>query len=214
MSNQELKVFKPFGPSIAMVKIPEKIVNELNNYVDNISSDEKKLDNLDHGKNLAGNVKQEFRLESDFMEKSGWAEFLAKGSQVWITNTAKKKISNFNIISSWVVRQFKNDYNPTHYHSGHISGVGYLKVPKKLGVPFQKNKPNLNGKLQLIHGSRMFMSNSTFNIQPEVGNFYFFPNYLMHLVYPFVDTDEERRSVSFNAKIDDSVYDVYGETYE
>ena len=78
----------------------------------------------------------------------------------------------------------------------------------------QKNKPNLNGKLQLIHGSRMFMSNSTFNIQPEVGNFYFFPNYLMHLVYPFVDTDEERRSVSFNAKIDDSVYDVYDEAYE
>ena len=71
MSDQELKVLKPFGPSIAMVKIPEKIVNELNDYVDNIISDEKKLENLDHGKNLAGNVKQEFRLENDFMKKSG-----------------------------------------------------------------------------------------------------------------------------------------------
>ena len=39
---------------------------------------------------------------------------------------------------------------------------------------------------------------------PEVGNFYLFPNYLMHTVYPFTRYfDEERRSVSFNAKIDD-----------
>ena len=28
------------------------------------------------------------------------------------------------------------------------------------------------------------------------------PNYLMHTVYPFSDTDEERRSISFNAQID------------
>ena len=27
------------------------------------------------------------------------------------------------MIASWIVRQFKNDYNPIHYHSGQISGV-------------------------------------------------------------------------------------------
>ena len=47
----------------------------------------------DFGKNLAGNVKQEVKLENDFMQKSGWAEFLAKGTQIWITNGADKKIS-------------------------------------------------------------------------------------------------------------------------
>ena len=56
----------------------------------------------------------------------------------------------------------------------------------------------------------MFMSNPVFEIMPEVGNFYFFPNYLMHLVYPFSDTDEERRSISFNASIDEELYNVYG----
>ena len=55
----------------------------------------------------------------------------------------------------------------------------------------------------------MFLSPSTFSITPKVGDLYFFPNYMMHTVYPFADTDEERRSVSFNAKIDDSIYDVY-----
>ena len=29
-----------------------------------------------------------------------------------------------------------------------------------------------------------------------------FPNYLLRTVYPFSDTDEERRSVSFNAILD------------
>ena len=45
-------------------------------------------------------------------------------------------------------------------------------------------------------------SKATYVIKPEVGDFYLFPNYLMHTVYPFSDTDEERRSISFNAQID------------
>ena len=56
----------------------------------------------------------------------------------------------------------------------------------------------------------MFLSDSTFNIVPQVGDFYFFPNYLMHAVFPFKGTAEERRSISFNAKIDENIYDVYG----
>ena len=55
----------------------------------------------------------------------------------------------------------------------------------------------------------MFLSNSKLNIKPEVGNFYFFPHYMMHTVYPFSDTEEERRSISFNAYIDDKIYNVY-----
>ena len=49
----------------------------------------------------------------------------------------------------------------------------------------------------------MFLSHSTLNIKPVVGDFYFFPNYLMHSVFPFKNTLEERRSISFNAKIDE-----------
>ena len=66
------------------------------------------------------------------------------------------------------------------------------------------------GKIELVHGNRMFLNNSIFSILPEVGNFYFFPNYMMHTVYPFTGSDEERRSISFNASIDQNIYDVYG----
>jgi len=110
-----------------------------------------------------------------------------------------------------VVRQFENEYNPTHWHSGHISGAGFLKLPKSFGENKQKKMINAysGGNLQLIHGSRMFMCNSVINIKPEVGDFYFFPNYLMHAVFPFKNSKEERRSISFNASIDENIYNVY-----
>ena len=124
----------------------------------------------------------------------------------------KKKITSFKLLDSWIVRQFENEYNPTHWHSGHISGAGFLKVPTTLGnhVQIKENKKYLGGNLQLIHGSKMFLCDSTFNIVPEVGDFYFFPNYLMHTVFPFKNCDEERRSISLNAFIDENIYNVYG----
>ena len=115
----------------------------------------------------------------------------------------KLHFENFQLIKSWIVRQFQNDYNPVHWHSGHISGAGYLKVPSDLGKTTQPyKKTNENGKLQLIYGSSNLLSKSTYLIKPEVGDFYLFPNYLMHTVYPFTGTNEERRSVSFNAKLE------------
>ena len=53
-------------------------------------------------------------------------------------------------------------------------------------------------------------TNSKLDILPIVWDFYFFPHYLMHSVYPFTDSDEERRSISFNAKIDEGIFNVFG----
>ena len=198
------EILKPFGPSIVKVTIPENIVSEMNRYVDDLTKDDEKMSSLDHGHQLAGNVAQEFRLDIEFMKKISWAEFLAKSCQKWLSDGHNISIKKFDIIASWVVRQFKNDYNPIHFHSGQISGVGYLKVPEDMGETTQKSKKvNHNGKLVLIDGSKKFVCSSTYVISPQVGDFYLFPSYMMHTVYPFSNTSEERRSVSFNAKIDD-----------
>ena len=198
------EILKPFGPSILKVTIPEQIILDMNSYVDNLIENNDKVKELDHGKYLAGNVAQEFRLDVDFMKKIKWAEFLAKSCHKWLMDGHNIEMKKFDIIASWVVKQYKNDYNPIHYHSGQISGVGYLKVPKDMGETAQKSKTvNHNGKLVLIDGSKKFVCNPTFLINPKVGDFYFFPSYMMHTVYPFSNTEEERRSVSFNAKIDD-----------
>ena len=208
----EAKFIKTFGPSIVKAKIPEKLLNDLNGYVDKIIEDKEKAKKLDLGPKLAGDVTQEIQLEGEFAKRIGWLQFLANVTSEWIKFETGKKITEFNVTNSWVVRQFKNEYNPIHWHSGHVSGAGFLKVPKTLGSHLQDkgNKKYSGGNLNLIHGSNMFLSRSMYEIKPEVGDFYFFPHYVMHTVYPFKGTEEERRSISFNATIDERIYDVYG----
>ena len=200
----EPEIFKPFGPSIVKISIPEDIISSMNSYVEEIIKDKEKLKENDEGHKLAGNVYQEFLLDTDFMKKIKWANFLGLVCEKWVWREKAVKLKKFQIIKSWIVRQFKNEYNPIHYHSGNISGVGYLKVPSKMGETLQKNKTiNNNGKLILIDGSKKMFCSPTYTITPKVGDFYLFPCYLMHTVYPFSDTEEERRSVSFNAIIDE-----------
>ena len=209
MDENKLNVISPFGPSIAKVKIPDKIIKSLNDHVDKIRNNEKLSEKFDAGKTLIGNVKQEIFLSKEIIEESGWLSFLANSTRAWIKFCLGKNITKFNINSSWIVSQFSNEYNPIHWHNGHISGAGFLKLPTTFGKTFQKEKKNLNGRLVLIHGSKSFMSDSKYEIVPEVGDFYIFPHYLMHAVYPFKDTNEERRSISFNAVVDEKSFDVF-----
>ena len=184
MNDGKLNIISPFGPKIAKVQIPEKVLKILNDHVDKVVNDEELSKKFDDGKNLIGNVKQEISLSKDIIEKSGWLSFLAKSTQSWIKNSIGRDITKFNVNGSWVVSQYANEYNPVHWHSGHISGAGFLKVPSTFGETFQKGKKNLNGKLVLINGQRSFMSDSKYEIIPKVGDFYIFPHYLMHTVYP------------------------------
>ena len=211
MEEVQYKVIKRFGPSVFKIKIPNEIVEKLNSYVDKVIEDKEKQKKLDFGNNLVGDVTQEFFLEPETVRETGWLNFLSKCVQRWVEIETGKKIKKFHLEQSWIVRQFQNEYNPTHWHSGHISGAGFLKVPNDFGKPVQKEKTrNLNGKLKMIHGNRQFLSQSMYVITPKVGDFYFFPHYLMHLVYPFSGTDEERRSISFNATVDQKVFNVFG----
>jgi len=206
-----MNVIRPFGPTIAKVSMSENLVKELNDYVDKTLVDKKKTEELNYGKMLAGNVQQEFLLDKEFIVLSGWESFLKENTAKWIFESTKKKIEEFKIIDTWIVRQFENEYNPLHSHGGHISGVGYLKLPDNYGKTVQSDKKNnYNGNLQLVHGSKNFLSPITLNIEPKVGDFYLFPNYLMHSVYPFKNKNAERRSISFNAYIDNSIYNSHG----
>ena len=209
---EDFEIIKQFGPSILKVKIPEDILNQINNYVDSVIKNSELSSRLNYGNQLVGDVTQEIKLEPNIMQTSGWGNFLGLCVGKWIASELGEKITKFNILESWVVRQFKNEYNPIHWHSGHISGAGFLKVPKVLGkhVQEKENKVYKGGNLQLVHGTRMFLINSTYTIEPRVGDFYFFPNYMMHVVYPFKNSDEERRSISFNAKIDENIFNIYG----
>ena len=208
MKNEnKLDVIKPFGPSIGITNIPKDLVHKINNFVDEIIKDKNKSKELDLGKYLAGQVSQEIIMPKEIVEDELY-NFLSKATKVYVENLTGKKIKKFEFIKVWVVRQFQNEYNPVHWHDGHISGAGYLKLPSNFGdSKHPEKKNNTNGKINFIHGNRQFLSNSIIDLKPELGKMYIFPNYLMHSVNPFYG-EEERRSISFNAKIDEEIYNI------
>ena len=74
-------------------------------------------------------------------------------------------------------------------------------LPKSFGKsPQNKDGINYNGQIELAHGVNVFNCQALELINPEVGKFILFPNYMLHTVYPFYGPGE-RRSFSFNADI-------------
>ena len=61
MSEVNLKVIRNFGPSVMKVTIPKSIIENLNNYIDNIIKDKEKSSELNLGEKLVGDVTQEFK---------------------------------------------------------------------------------------------------------------------------------------------------------
>ena len=211
MSKQiPVKLFRPFGPPIMEIDMPEDVIKNVNDYVEKTTKNEKKVKELDLGDQLAGQVTQEIALEKNFYENY-FKNFLTNAVRTYIFLITKRKIKNFKLKDCWVVRQYENEYNPNHYHSGHLSGVGYLKLPKNFGGTEQSRKNiNKNGMIEFVHGAKMFLSGSQMFVKPSVGKFYVFPHYLMHLVYPFKGKGE-RRSISFNGEIDEMLFlETYG----
>tara|TARA_B100000902_G_scaffold39807_1_gene47342 strand:+ start:189 stop:797 length:609 start_codon:yes stop_codon:yes gene_type:complete len=200
-----MKILSPFGPKIAILKIPKNLINKINKEVDSILIDKKKLKKSDYSNKLVGQVKQEIKLSSNFIKKN-LLKFIGDSVKKYISKSSKRKAKKIVLRNMWVVRQFKNEYNPIHFHSGNISGVGYLKIPKNITKSHKRLKTN--GTIDFIHGSKSFLSNSLFNHNPKVGDMILFPNYLMHTAYPF-KREGERRSFSFNIDIDKKTFDVF-----
>ena len=199
-----MKIQSPFGPKIAIIKIPNKIISKINKEVDGILKNKSKIKKSDYSRKLVGEVKQELALSKSFVNKF-LINFLKDNVKNFIKKSSDKDIKNIKLKNFWVVRQFKNEYNPIHYHSGSISGVGYLKIPKNFMK--SKKKSKTNGTIDFIHGSRSLLSKSIYNHKPKVGDMIIFPNYLMHTAYPF-NVEGERRSFSFNIDIDKKTLDI------
>ena len=192
-------IHRPFAPTIGQYKLSDETVKKINQYVDDIRSDQEKIQNTNYGNQLAGEVTHEIVISKEFLTKF-LIEELGLNVHNYVKSTIDKEITKFTIKSCWAVCQYENDYNPVHWHSGHVSGVAYLKVPENFGDSLKKE--NRNGRIAFMHGSRQFLSNSNIEFKPVVGDLYLFPSYLMHSVYPF-KSSEERRSIAFNAYIDE-----------
>ena len=192
-----MKNIKPFGPSIGKTKISKRFLNKLNEEFDKKSD----LKKTDYSSELASQIKNEIKISNNFIKKYLLKE-LRKNIKIFLAKEKVKNIKEIRVLNLWVVRQFKGEYNPIHYHEGDLSGVGYLTLPKNMtkNVLVKNKKLKTNGTIDFINGQKAFLSNSIYNLVPKTGDLIIFPNYLMHTAYPF-NINGERRSFSFNVKI-------------
>ena len=200
---KEMELFAPFGPTMGYYRMPDELVDKLNSKM----SDKLK----DYSDNLVGKVKAELAFDDEIIKiaQEGLGQFVGKyQAYSEIRNSLGAKsldVENYNyglqVISGWFVRQFENEYNPLHIHTGsRMSCVGYLKLPKGVDKEWEedyKDHHPANGHIQFAHGTPSGYSQTNFMVKPRVGDFYVFPAELFHCVYPF-KTKGERRSFSVN----------------
>jgi hypothetical protein len=200
---------RPFGPTILKFSLPDFIVDELNKVCESVIGNKKLERKLDFSKNLAGKVKQEFSIPIEALNFS--SNFFFKTVQTFIQaydirsgGVPKKEINKSMVLamqSAWFVRSFAGDYNPVHVHpTVELASVGYLKLPDWKDE-IEKDEKDHNGLthgcIQFVHGDSQIYSKNTYTIKPKVGDFYLFPSWLPHHVYPFRSAGE-RRSFSIN----------------
>jgi len=204
----KFQAIRPFGPTIIKGKLPENLVKLVDDKATSMLKDKKLVKEFDHSGQLAGNVKQEIRFPSEWMNTP---EFLPMVHV--ISEMVKQYISippasetitpdyvgKMVIESMWFVSQWAGDFNPFHIHEGQLSGVFYLRVPPSLPEEYAKEDhyPTV-GDITWFDGRASTFSGHKYQHSPKVGDIFLFPNWLAHGVYPFRTQNEERRSVSFN----------------
>ena len=193
----------PFGPVMGYKKLSDSFVKKMNTLM--------KMELDDWSEQLVGKVKEELRFSKEI--ESLWlkevSQFIGRFSAYAEHRNSfginaldiEKYNYGIQIASGWFVRQFENEYNPLHIHTGaRLSCVGYLALPNGIEKEWEedyKDHHPANGHIQFAHGTPSGYSNTNFMVKPQVGDFYVFPAELFHCVYPF-KTKGERRSFSVN----------------
>ena len=207
---------RPWADVLFETRLPPTILNKMIEISDEILTDSKRTN---WGNNLAGQIKDEPLVAPSIMKKHNLTDFFGNMVREYVhqCNLQKappehhgdmerlKNSIKVTINSMWIVEQQAGEYNPLHVHTGcDISAVMYLKVPKFL--PSEKPKRDDDGAIIFVGASVGQFSKlkvGTIKIKPTAGQFFIFPAFMQHAVYPFkTDDNFARRSVSFNASFE------------
>ena len=192
-----MDIYKPFGPSIGKIRLPDELIFYLNNEFS------------DKAPVHTGFLKEkasEIDFSSEVQNKVVTA-LLSPIAHYHLEHHPEDKDEKLAVIchKGWYVRQFDNEYVPAHVHPNcKLSCVGYLKLPEGIEEEFEKDEKTISprsARIEFLYGDAS-MTYCTYShvIKPKVGDFYIFPSGLLHTVYPF-KTRGERRAFSMNLSV-------------
>ena len=125
------------------------------------------------------------------------------------TNTIEKP--HLEINSIWVNEMKAGEYNPVHVHRGRLftglSSVMILKLPEDMGPEVTRADQPMNGQLQFLGNVAGQFVISDYSPRMKIGDFFVFPYDIRHVVYPFTNKKEKRRTLVCNCDVD---YDLIG----
>ncbi len=209
------QILRPFGPSLLKAKMPDDVLQLLIKKTDHHLNDPVLSKKYDWSNHLAGNVQKEVRFENNWLttlEAKPFSNFITEQTELYLNDESvsaffndsvkeenkKHPFSKINLGSAWIVSQWNGDFNPAHMHDGYISGVCYVKMPDMDSTIENEDHTKTCSKIAFISGNPNHLNLHQYVILPEPGDFFLFPSWLIHTVYPFRTPNTERRSVSFN----------------
>ena len=198
------------GQSILKYQVPLEIFVGLNELYE---TQKKHLPNAN--KQLAGKIPDEVSLfyAGPTNEKMHMHSYISQDILKWFYSIFdhylkwnKTQQYNMNINSIWVNEMKAGDYNPVHIHQGKLftglSSVMILKLPKDMGPELARPDQPMNGQLQILGNVTGQFVTADYSPQMKIGDFYVFPYDVRHLVYPFTNKKEKRRTLSCNCDVE------------
>lgn len=215
MTDHDLRLVAPFSPTIIKATMSAAMVDALNERIDFILASDGEAAARDWSAHLAGAVSAEIRITDILLELPALRDFLYDVARTYAyrCENALLHYSNYDrteeltdkrlevqIKEAWVNEMVAGDYNPAHFHQGCLfSSVGFLRVPPGYEAEFQADKARQNtaGCLQFIDSRSAVGVRNLFTVKPMVGEFYLWPSWMLHCVYPF-RSPGVRRSMAVN----------------
>ena len=204
--------------SILKGTMPKNIIMNVRKYLENVNDNSA---NHQLAANISGdqsNLDIEHPLMKDFFSEilGGCIEYqnFIGRPNVNVTNEHRTMILD----SCWSVKMNQHDYNPLHTHftssRNGLATICYIKVPEHIRQDAFKSRANpanngrflTDGLLQFKWESQQadelddYSPISDTLVIPTVGDYYVFPKWLHHAVYPYHGT-EQRWSVQTNIDV-------------
>lgn len=213
--DHDLRLVAPFSPTIIKATMPPGLVERLNVRIDEIVASDGDVAARDWSAHLAGAVSTEIRFTDVIRETAELTDFLFDVARTYTyrcenalmhfsdyerTEELEAKKLRIEIKEGWINDMVAGDYNPAHFHQGCLySSVGFLRTPPGYEAEFAADKARQNtaGCLQFIDSRSAVGVKNLFTVKPVAGDFYLWPSWMLHCVYPF-RSPGVRRSMAIN----------------
>lgn len=215
IDDYQIQSVAPFSPLIMKATMPQSVVAALNDRADHIVASECAIAERDWSSHLAGVVSTEIRIVDVIRASADISNFLYDVGRAYAyrcenallhfsgydeTEELVDKKLRIQIKEGWLNDMVAGDYNPVHHHQGCVfSSVGFLRLPADYEAEFNADKARQNtaGCLQFIDSRSAVGTRNLFTVKPVVGEFYLWPSWMLHCVYPFKSAGI-RRSIAVN----------------